>query len=305
MHEDRDVSQLIARLASVRDVELSGAQYTHDAQLLLARITSEITPIQARRRGWLARRPALLSLAGVGAALAIAAAFFVASSTVETKPAAAGVAFHSTDGYIVATVRDPSVAAADLTAAFRAQGLDIRLHLLPVSPSLVGTVVSISGSSASDASAIQALQDGGCVTGGGACPIGLRIARSFSGEADISLGRAARADETYASATSALAPGEELHCSALLGASVADALPVLRRRGISVTWRSDTAGNSDNAAAPSSSEAPRPSDYVWAVDAVAPHRVMVWTRPIPLTQKSAAPNISDLGAYEARLNRGC
>jgi hypothetical protein len=305
MHRRMDISEMIARLASVRDAELAGSQHTHEAELLVARITSEVVPVTARRRRASTRRPALLSLAGAGAALAIAAAIFATSSTVDTKPAAAGVPFRSTGGYIVASVRDPFAAAADLTAAFRARGLDISLHLLPVSPSLVGTVVAMSVSSSSDEGDIQALQDGGCVTGGGACPIGLRIARRFSGTAEISLGRPARPHETYASATSALAPGEELHCTALLGAAVADALPILRARGVRVTWRTETLGSSNAPVAASPNQAPRADDYIWAIDAMAPREVMVWTNPTRLTQESAAGNIPDLAAYEARLNRGC
>ena len=68
---------------------------------------------------------------------------------------------------------------------------------MPVSPSLVGTVVYISDNGG--ASAIQPLQGGPCVTGGGGCSIGVKIPATFTGQGYITLGRPAKPGETYES----------------------------------------------------------------------------------------------------------
>jgi len=78
-----------------------------------------------------------------------------------------------------------------------------------------------------------------CVTGGGGpgnCPVGLKIPREFAGSGSIVLGRPAKAGEAYESTNSAFAPGESLHCSGLIGETVATALPKLAARGITVQW---------------------------------------------------------------------
>ena len=141
-------------------------------------------------------------------------------------------------GDIVATVVDPFAAQSSLDAAFRAAGLDIAVSLVPASPSAVGTVVEISEPSSGPQ--IETLTGGTCVTGGGGpgnCPVGLKIPRGFAGSGSIVLGRPARAGEAYESTNSAFAPGESLHCSGLIGTSVAAALPKLAARGIAVQWR--------------------------------------------------------------------
>jgi hypothetical protein len=141
-------------------------------------------------------------------------------------------------GYIIATVTDPFAAQSSLDAAFRAAGLDIAVTLVPASPSAVGTVVEISEPSSGPQ--IATLTGGSCVTGGGGpgnCPVGLKIPRDFSGSGSITLGRPTRPGETYESTNSAFAPGESLHCSGLIGATVATALPQLAATGITAQWQ--------------------------------------------------------------------
>ena len=141
-------------------------------------------------------------------------------------------------GDIVATVVDPFAAQSSLDAAFRAAGLDIAISLVPASPSAVGTVVEISEPSSGPQ--IETLTGGTCVTGGGGpgnCPVGLKIPRGFAGSGSIVLGRPAKAGEDYESTNSAFAPGESLHCSGLIGTTVAAALPKLAALGISVQWQ--------------------------------------------------------------------
>ena len=64
------------------------------------------------------------------------------------------------------------------------------------------------------------------MTGGGGpgnCPIGLKIPRDFTGQGSVTIGRPARPGEAYETTNSAFAPGESLHCSGLIGATVATA----------------------------------------------------------------------------------
>jgi hypothetical protein len=142
------------------------------------------------------------------------------------------------EGYITATVTDPFAAQSSLDTAFRAAGLDITVSLVAASPSAVGTVVEIS--EPSNGPQIKALSGGTCVTGGGGpgnCPVGLKIPRDFTGTGSVTLGRPAKPGEDYESTNSAFAPGERLHCSALIGATVATAQSVLASRGMTAQWQ--------------------------------------------------------------------
>ena len=175
-------------------------------------------------------------LAGAAAALLAAVAVFaLAVALRQAPPAAAAVEFRTQGNYIVATVVDPYAAEQQLDAAFAAHGLNITLELVPVSPSMVGSVVYM-GSSAR-ASDIGVLYSATKQAPGGPLPIGLRIPVDFKGQADIMLGRAARPGETYVSAGDAFAPGEALHGSGLMGMRVSAALVKLNALGLSAEWR--------------------------------------------------------------------
>ena len=233
------------------------------------------------------RHPVLISSLGAAAAVAIAAGLIV-SSALRPQAAGAGVAFRTVaHGDIIATVTDPFAAESQLKAAFAEHGLDITVNLLPVSPSLVGTVVFISDSGG--ANAIQPLGRGSCVTGGGACSIGLKIPATFTGSGDITLGRPVKPGETYESTASAFAPGEVLHCSGLRGARVATALPILQADKLTLQWREQSTGAHD-ATAPT-------SNYISDIDPVAPGTVMITTQPTPPAGYPAA--------YARAINKGC
>jgi hypothetical protein len=204
----------------------------------------------ARWGAVLRRRPRVLAVAGLAAcglaaALigALASAPAVAPSSHPNGGRVSVVSFrypkHGPDsGYIVATVTDPFAAQSSLDAAFKAAGLDISVSLVAASPSAVGTVVEISEPSSGPQ--IESLTGGSCVTGGGGpgnCPIGLKIPRDFTGQGSVTIGRPARPGEAYETTNSAFAPGESLHCSGLIGATVATALPKLRALGITAQWR--------------------------------------------------------------------
>jgi hypothetical protein len=103
---------------------------------------------------------------------------------------------------------------------------------VPASPSLVGTLVYLSG----DVTPITA--HGRCYTGGGgaACPVGVRVPANFHGHAEVVFGRAARPGEQYETTASAFAPGEVLHGMRITGDRVAQVLALLRHRDVTVRW---------------------------------------------------------------------
>jgi hypothetical protein len=272
----------LARLAS----SASAAAVVREIQATPRHAARRETPRTPR---WLARG----ALAAACAALAVALV-----GPFDTPPAAAGVRFHVSGQYIIARITDPYAARSNLRAAFEQEGLDIDVRLVPVSPSLVGTVIYMGESAGSGRERISALPGGRCVTGGGACPVGLRIPRHFAGHADISLGRMARTGEEYMSTASAFAPGERLHCSGLLGMPVARVRAALQARGLAVEWRRPGAPGTPSAQPPA-------SGYLWEADPVGRKRVRAWIRAERFTQANAGGDIRDVAAYKAALNAGC
>ncbi len=195
-------------------------------------------------------------LIGVPAAAALAAACLIATSlgapgqhlgpvaVGPPKAQAAALSFTREGGYIRVIVRNPVADPRRYRAEFAKYHLDISLTLVPVSPSIVGTVVEESQSAGSSGlTAITAV--GKCYTGGGGnvCPVGVNVPIDFRGSATLVFGRAARPGEQYESAGQATAPGEAMHGIHFVGKTVTAVLAMLARRGITVPqWRVQRAG---------------------------------------------------------------
>lgn len=302
-----DVDQLVRTLRS-RDVDQVGELFPLAARLtVFDQVTRQ--PLahlpgtadrpsnggRSTRRRPSRRRPshalawmiAAATIAGI--TVAVLTATRGASQSSVAQP---GVAFHTAaDGQIIATVTNPFAAESRLRAAFAKHGLKISVRLVPVSPSLVGTVIYI-GNDGGDLSQIQTLQSGRCETGGGRCPIGLKIPTTFTGHGYIALGRPAKPGESYESQTSAFAPGELLHCSGLLGARVSTALPVLHADKLTIGWR----GAGTNAGSASADTKPPSSNYIWDANMTSPKTLLLFTAPQPWP---ADP------AHGSTVNRGC
>jgi len=244
-----NVGELVpaAQRAAIRAAILAGEAAAPTTALPVERVWGFVRAGRRRTRA----RVAIAGLVVLACALAAVTLAVLGTSAPSTRRAnPSGPVIHASpvsfryptrgpdSGDIVATVVDPFAAQSSLDAAFRAAGLDIAVSLVPASPSAVGTVVEISEPSSGPQ--IETLTGGTCVTGGGGpgkCPVGLKIPRGFAGSGSIVLGRPAKAGEAYESTNSAFAPGESLHCSGLLGTSVAAALPKLAARGITVQWQ--------------------------------------------------------------------
>jgi hypothetical protein len=232
----RDLLDDVARLAAggLRE-EAFRAQLRGELAEEAARL-KQSHQLRSARGGRHPRHRRRLAWAAAAAAIVIAAAAFGLTSALhDTAPAAAAVSFSRSDGYIVASVENPFAATAQLRAAFVAHGLDIDLKLIPVSPSVAGTVVFFDGPS--EGPQIEPLHSSTRPSPGGMATVGLRIPNNFKGHASIYLGRSARAGEVYLSAGDGFAPGEALYKSGVRGMQVAAAAKVVSGLGLMAEWR--------------------------------------------------------------------
>ncbi|HEY1834764.1 MAG TPA: hypothetical protein VGG08_10025 [Solirubrobacteraceae bacterium] len=243
---------------------------------MLAEICAGAEP---RRPVVRARRRLLPAAALAATALGLAVLLLVAGLPgAGTQRASSAIAFRTAaDGDVIATVEEPFAAQSQLERAFARRGFDIQVSLVPVSPSLVGTLVYASEEDGADS--IQPLLRGPCLAGGAGCSVGVRILSSFKGRGYITLGRAARADEAYDSTASAFAPGEPLHCSGLLGARVGSALPRLERDRLRAQWREEVSVGSSSRSRTLS--APPSGSYIWEATLSTPDKLVVFTEPTP------------------------
>jgi hypothetical protein len=195
-------------------------------------------PRTRRRRWWLAGIPA------AAAAAALIAGVIAVHAEGPRAPGGTGqlrtdvhaLAFIRMGHYIEVVVRDPLADEASYNAEFKAHGLHITLSLVPVSPSLVGTVVEVSTAGPDQNSITTITAKGRCWTGGGGseCPVGLKVPVGYRGEAAFVFGRAARPGELYESTASATAPGEAMYGMNYVGKRVSTVLAMLARRHVTV-----------------------------------------------------------------------
>jgi hypothetical protein len=289
----------IRRISPVSDADaarmVSGDVLADLAEQIMA------TPVEAAAAHRAARVWRRRWLAAVPAAAGIAAAALIAASAVhpgqETgpsgigplKPDAHALAFTRIGGYIDVIVRDPVADEASYNAEFKAHGLDITLSLVPVSPSLVGTVVFV-GTSGPDGDSITTITaKGRCWTGGGGneCPVGLKVPVGYHGQADFVFGRAARRGETYESTAPANAPGEAMYGMKYVGVRVARVLAMLRGRGVTVpVFHYDAPSGNGELLPPGKVPG---TWYVYDATPWAARQVMLWVGPAPRAGAARPP----------------
>jgi hypothetical protein len=209
-------------------------------QRIMATAAGEVT---VRRPG--ARRRLLI---GIPVAAGLAVAALIAGSLAgpdqrvgpinvgSAKAEAAALSFTRHGGYLDVIVRNPYADERIYRAEFAAHHLDITLSLVPVSPSLVGTLVYWGGNGNSDGGITTITARGRCWTGGSGseCPVGVRIPGGFHGQAQFVFGRAARPGEQYDSTGLVTAPGEAMHGLTYRGKTLTAVLAVLRTRHVTV-----------------------------------------------------------------------
>lgn len=247
MDDRRDPLNVMISGLKPRTDALGGLHSTPGAEDLLNGILATSSTEEPIRSG----RHVVRTLALAAALAAAVAVVWVGTSTVHPRQAAA-VTFSAKDGYVFARVTDPTASKAELDAAFAQHGFDITVNLIPVSPSVVGTVPSLQEDHQAQQHEIKRVYDTSCYTEGGGwhCPIGILIPSDFVGHAVIDIGRPAQPGERYDMGNNAFLPGEPLHCANLPGMTVDQAIPVLQQLGIRPIWRSsdrsiDTASGID------------------------------------------------------------
>jgi hypothetical protein len=261
--------------------DLGDADRAAVRQRLLAAAATEQSasrPAPARRRRRRVWLPAVAAAAAVAVAAAVAA--WPGHHGAGARPASAmpqrldmhALAFTTSGGYITVIVQNPLADQSSYNAEFRAHHLDITLLLVPVSPSLVGTVDQIEGTDLNQIKVITA--QGRCQTGDlDPCPVGLRVPLGFRGQATLVFGRAARPGEQYDEAAQANAPGEVMYGLAYQGKTVAAVLAMLQARHVTVPTYRDPYVLSP-------SQVPG-TWYVYDALAWAPQQVVLWVGPTP------------------------
>jgi hypothetical protein len=281
--------EAIRRLATVTDEEAARGVTARARTELAEQIMA--TPTVRRRR----RRRLLLIGAPLAAAVAAAAVVAVLPRHQRQDVRLAALSFQTEGRYVVVTVKDPYADPERYAKEFAAHGMKIHLSLVPVSPSIVGTVVMMDGGEGIKTITAK----GRCWTGGGgyACPVGVKIPVGYRESAGVVFGRAARPGEEYQSTTSAFAAGEELHCVDVRHRTVAEARTLLKAHKMTVArfnyelrpgYYTSTA---DPAKIPG-------SWYVANADPWAPGQVLLAVRP-------TRPGPAEDDGYYKQMMRGC
>jgi hypothetical protein len=155
------------------------------------------------------------------------------SLLVSVPPAPAGAA-----GVVRAVITSRAEAGAELAAVFKSHRFDIGVEQLPVSPTLVGSILATRTTGQSTAgTGILGRITGTCAGGAGTSTQGLLLPSHFSGQMLVLVGRAAKPGEKYAESADIFRPGELLAGTSLLGRTVEAAVPVLESLHVDILWK--------------------------------------------------------------------
>jgi hypothetical protein len=147
------------------------------------------------------------------------------------------LSFTTQGDQIIVRVLDPKADSERYNAEFSERGLDIKLKLLPVSPSSVGQNLGVETSGPTDPTKdIEVFDDPrGCMMEGSyPCVPGFKIPRDFKGAAVLYFGRAAAPDERYAVGGSIDDRNEPLVGVRWRNRPVAEVVKILASRGYTV-----------------------------------------------------------------------
>ncbi|MEU7831970.1 sigma-70 family RNA polymerase sigma factor [Nonomuraea sp. NPDC049129] len=209
-----------------------GPGLTPGAREMLTQIMDMAEPApRARRTRW---RPLIV----LPIAAALAGAGWSATVVLGATPAAALDIKDEGDHYLI-EVKDLYANSEVYETQLNDSGLDISLKVVPVSPSLVGEISpdtpGWSGGPFPYADKIKTIDRPEGCDFSRSCPIGLTIAKDFTGKAEIKLGRKGRPGEEYQAVAGLHDRGEPLHCKPFYNRRVGEVRGSLAALGISIT----------------------------------------------------------------------
>ncbi|WP_433473998.1 hypothetical protein ACQPZP_35170 [Spirillospora sp. CA-142024] len=252
---NHDIDTLIGRITPVTDARAAELLTDDAADDLARRITTATAgsdePAAVPARG---RRKLTIGLPLLATGVA-AAAVAVALVTQSGDPGAPGrstptqathgpnfqlasaLSFTRKGRYLDVRIRDPYADPKRYKEEFAKHGLNVGLSLVPVSPSIVGTVVMEDTSEGTRPDDIRDIRiKGACKvpSGGNDCTVGVRVRIGYKGSAAIVFGRAARRGEKYTSTAQAEAPGEAMHGMVYRKQRLSKVLAALKKRNVTV-----------------------------------------------------------------------
>ena len=239
-------------------------------------------PVSRRpARSWSRRRALLtgLSVTALAGAAALVTGLLLPGNNGANSPAAIqAVSFTKKSGYITVIIRNPYADTSWYNADFARNHLNITLHLIAASPSVVGQFVEITTDTTATSNEITMINKGTCDHESSTCPIGFKIPADFHGMADMTIGRPARPGEQYLTAGSVFDKGEALYGlkDQVLGQPIGQVLALFAKHHIKVATCHDasTNNNIDPAKIPS-------TWYLAGASAWAHNEVFIFVSPNP------------------------
>ena len=164
-----------------------------------------------------------------GAALAVLLAVGAGAIVLRDEPAAAGVRVEERDGLVYVRLVDLEYRADVIEDAARQAGIDVSVESVPTGPSLIGRFIRFA-QTGEDTGELRRLDADGPAFDGFAIPA------DFDGTLVLQVGRPASDDEPYGVFPNALAAGEPLACSGVLGMSPIAARRLALGEDLDVRW---------------------------------------------------------------------
>lgn len=230
----------LSDLARIRDEELAGQASGAGARALLASITAE-DPVPERARP--SRRRARRVLVSVMATAVLVAAALIGPSILNGRGSATSYASTELDivqegGEWVARIKDPYAEAEKYTEGFDAVGLNVKVQIVPASPSRAGKMLQAGmGGGAIGERMSTDSEPGGCDGGQPGCVLVIKLPIGFKGEAWVKLGRPAKPGEAYDLPGRANAEGEMLEGIKVSGRTVGEVRAEARARGVNTVFQ--------------------------------------------------------------------
>lgn len=178
-----------------------------------------------------------------GTVVAVLAAVGIGAFALRDEPAGAGVRVEQRDGLVYVRLTDIEYRADVIEDAARDAGIALSVEAVPAGPSLVGRFIAYE-QVGEDTGELRKLDADGPAFGG------FTIPADFDGRLVMQVGRPAAANEPYFAFSNALAEGEPLACSGVIGRTAQEALRIAESRGLQVRWTLQTSEGTRPVAGP-------------------------------------------------------